>query len=79
MIDAGRRSKDERAEELTMAIAQEDTRDSELCEEIVRTALSMVTARKPQEFLKAQTFLLQASEELHILRTSRTSVPSRLV
>jgi hypothetical protein len=61
-----------------MAIAPEETRESELCEEIIRAALSMVTARRPQDFLKAQAFLLQASEELDILRLSRTSVPSRL-
>jgi hypothetical protein len=57
-----------------MAIAPEQTRDSELCEEIVRAALQLVTARNPQDFLKAQTFLLQASEELNILRTSMEPV-----
>ena len=52
-----------------MAVAPDETRDYELCEEIVRAALDLVTARKPQDFLKAQALLLQASEELHILRS----------
>ena len=48
---------------------QERVRDEELCAEIIRTALSLVTAKGPQDFLKAQLLLLQMSEELHILRS----------
>ena len=52
-----------------VAVVQEQMRDEELCEEIVRAALSLVTAKRPQDFLKAQLLLLQMSEELHILRS----------
>jgi hypothetical protein len=48
---------------------QEQMRDEELCAEIIRAALSLVTAKRPQDFLKAQLLLLQMSEELHILRS----------
>jgi len=48
---------------------QEQMRDEELCAEIVRAALSLVTAKRPQDFLKAQLLLLQMSEELNILRS----------
>jgi hypothetical protein len=48
---------------------QEQMRDEELCAEIIRAALSLVTANRPQDFLKAQLLLLQMSEELHILRS----------
>jgi hypothetical protein len=52
-----------------VAVVQEQMRDEELCEEIIRAALSLVTATRPQDFLKAQLLLLQMSEELHILRS----------
>jgi hypothetical protein len=52
-----------------MTAVQEQTRDEELCEEIIRTALSLVTAKRPQEFLRAQLLLLQIAEELHVLRS----------
>ena len=44
-------------------------RDEALCAEIIQTALSLVTAKGPQDFPKAQLLLLQMSEELHILRS----------
>jgi hypothetical protein len=52
-----------------MAVLQEQMRDEELCAEIIRAALSLVTAKTPQDFLKTQLLLLQMSEELHILRS----------
>ena len=52
-----------------VAAVREQTRDDELCTEIIRAALALVTASRPQEFLKAQLLLLQVSEELHILRS----------
>jgi hypothetical protein len=48
---------------------QQQTRDEELCAEIVRAALSLVTANRSQDFFKVQLLLLQLSEELHILRS----------
>lgn len=51
-----------------MAVAEEPTREDELREEIIRAALYLVAARRPQDFLKAQIVLLQVAEELQILR-----------
>ena len=50
-------------------LCDDEVRDDLLCEEIIRAALCLATAKRPQDFLRSELLLLQIAEELNILRS----------